>query len=57
MNSRKFWILVFGLLFGISIAGYSVGQIVSTGGVTVPTLKRAVANGTSMRNTARTGIY
>ncbi len=45
MNSRKFWILVAGLLFGISIAGYSVGQIVSTGGATVPTLKQQLVTG------------
>ncbi len=45
MNSRKLWIAVLGLLFGISIAGYTCGQIVSTGGVTVPTLKQQLQTG------------
>jgi hypothetical protein len=45
MNSRKLWIVVAGLLFGISIAGYTCGQIVSTGGATVPTLKQQLQTG------------
>jgi hypothetical protein len=45
MNSAKFRIIILGALLGISVAGLANAQIVSSGGVVVPTLRQQLQTG------------